>query len=60
MTIAPYNPKASLKQYDRNFYAWTQEMAAALRSGDWAALDIENLEEEVESLRELGIDPDRL
>jgi hypothetical protein len=35
-------------------------MAAALRSGDWAALDIENLVEEVESLRELGIDPDRL
>jgi hypothetical protein len=50
MTIAPPNPKANLTQYDRDFYAWTQEMVAALRSGDWAALDIENLVEEVESL----------
>jgi hypothetical protein len=23
MTIAPHNPKANLKQYDRDFYAWT-------------------------------------
>jgi Domain of unknown function DUF29 len=50
MTIAPHNPKADLKQYDRDFYAWTQDMATALRSGDWAALDIENLVEEMESL----------
>ncbi|NJM46678.1 MAG: DUF29 domain-containing protein [Alkalinema sp. RU_4_3] len=50
MTIAPHNPKADLKQYDRDFYAWTQEMVVALRSGNWAALDIENLVEEVEAL----------
>jgi hypothetical protein len=46
MTIAPHNPKANLKQYDRDFYAWTQEMAAALRSGDLAIQET-NLADEV-------------
>ncbi|MBD2327512.1 DUF29 domain-containing protein [Alkalinema sp. FACHB-956] len=36
--------------YNRDFYAWTQEMVNALRSGNWAELDIENLVEELESL----------
>ncbi|MGI0493305.1 DUF29 domain-containing protein [Alkalinema pantanalense CENA528] len=36
--------------YDRDFYAWTQEMVDALRSGNWAELDIENLVEEIASL----------
>jgi Domain of unknown function DUF29 len=36
--------------YDRDFHQWTQVMAQALRSGDWANLDTENLAEELESL----------
>jgi hypothetical protein len=36
--------------YDRDFVGWTEQMAAALRQGDWAALDVENLIEEVEAL----------
>ncbi len=36
--------------YDRDFHQWTQVMAEALRSGDWAGLDVENLIDEVESL----------
>jgi Domain of unknown function DUF29 len=36
--------------YDTDFSLWTQSMAAALRSGDFSQLDIENLAEEVESL----------
>jgi Domain of unknown function DUF29 len=50
MTIAPHNPKTKPRLYDRDFHAWTQVMAKALRSGDWAELDIENLVEEIESL----------
>jgi hypothetical protein len=37
-------------QYERDFYAWTQEQSDFLRSGKWQALDIENLAEEIESL----------
>jgi hypothetical protein len=37
--------------YDTDFYAWAQQQAAALRTKDWAALDIEHLAEEVEDLR---------
>jgi Domain of unknown function DUF29 len=36
--------------YDRDFHQWTQVMAEALRSRDWAGLDVENLIDEVESL----------
>lgn len=36
--------------YDRDFYAWTQEQAALLRSGQWDRLDIPNLVEEIETL----------
>jgi hypothetical protein len=50
MTIAPHNPLTQPKLYDRGFHAWTQVMAEALRSGDWSALDVENLVEEIESL----------
>jgi hypothetical protein len=32
--------------YDTDFYTWTQ----ALRAKDWAALDVEHLAEEIESL----------
>jgi hypothetical protein len=36
--------------YDTDFYTWTQTQAAAVRAKDWAALDIENIAEEIESL----------
>jgi hypothetical protein len=36
--------------YDRDFHQWTQVVAEALRSRDWAGVDVENLIEEVESL----------
>ncbi|MFS8875378.1 DUF29 domain-containing protein [Synechococcus sp. R5-13] len=36
--------------YDCDFYAWTQEQAALLRSRQWDRLDIPNLVEEIETL----------
>jgi hypothetical protein len=36
--------------YDTDFYQWSQTQAAALRAKDIAALDLEHLAEEVESL----------
>jgi Domain of unknown function DUF29 len=36
--------------YDQDLYTWTQAQAAALRAKDWAALDVANLAEEIESL----------
>jgi peptidoglycan/xylan/chitin deacetylase (PgdA/CDA1 family) len=36
--------------YDRDFYAWAQQQAHALKAKDWAVLDLVNLVEEVESL----------
>src|SRR5918999_5295845 len=39
-----------MSTYDTDFYAWTQTQAAALRAKDVAALDLEHLAEEIESL----------
>jgi Domain of unknown function DUF29 len=36
--------------YDRDFVGWTEQVVEALRRGDWAALDVANLIEEVEAL----------
>jgi hypothetical protein len=36
--------------YDTDFYAWTQQQAAAIRAKEMAALDIKHLAEEVEDL----------
>lgn len=36
--------------YEQDFYGWTQEQAALLRSGRLTDLDIENLIEEVETM----------
>jgi hypothetical protein len=36
--------------YDTDFCAWARAQAAALQAKDWAALDLGNLVEEVESL----------
>jgi hypothetical protein len=36
--------------YDEDFYAWTQEQATLLRSGQFSQVDIENVAEELESI----------
>lgn len=36
--------------YDKDFYAWANEQAALLRSGQLSAADIENIAEEIESM----------
>lgn len=36
--------------YDNDFYGWTIEQAALLKSGQWQQIDIDNLIEEVESM----------
>ena len=40
-----------MSDYDTDFYGWTQTHAAALRAKEWNILDLENLAEEIESLR---------
>jgi hypothetical protein len=44
----PAHPEPLL--YDRDFYTWTIEQAAALRAGQLGALDLDNLAEEIEDL----------
>jgi hypothetical protein len=39
-----------MQLYERDFYAWTQEQAALLRSGRLEQLDTEHLAEEIEAL----------
>jgi hypothetical protein len=36
--------------YDRDFYAWSQEQAALLRSGKLSDADLEHIAEEIESM----------
>ncbi|MEA3639382.1 MAG: DUF29 domain-containing protein [Lamprobacter sp.] len=36
--------------YEQDFHRWTQEQACLLRSGQYAALDIDHLAEELESM----------
>ena len=40
----------SLPDYNTDVYAWSKAQAEALRAKDWAALDVANLAEEIESL----------
>ncbi len=42
--------KSVLNLYETDFYAWTQEQAAFLRSKQWSEIDLPNLIEEIESL----------
>ena len=53
--VRVYDPAAgedmTTTLYDTDFDAWAQQQAEALRTKDWAALDIEHLAEEVEALR---------
>jgi hypothetical protein len=36
--------------YDRDFYAWTQQQAHWLRTGNWSQLDRDQLAEEIEDM----------
>jgi hypothetical protein len=40
--------------YDSDFYAWTQQQAAAIRAGNWDAIERERLAEEVEDVYTKG------
>ena len=40
----------TLNLYETDFYAWTQKQAELIRLGQWQAIDIDNLVEEIESL----------
>jgi len=39
-----------MSDYDTDFYTWTQAQAAALRAGNWTAVDREHLAEEIEDV----------
>ncbi|EDL8063690.1 DUF29 domain-containing protein [Salmonella enterica] len=39
-----------MREYDADFYGWTQEQAELLRSGQLDALDLANLVEEIEAM----------
>jgi hypothetical protein len=36
--------------YESDFFAWTQEQSALLRSGDWARADVEHIAQEIENM----------
>ena len=44
------NVDAPTARYEEDFYAWTQDQATLLRDGDWAALYVANLIEEIETM----------
>ena len=46
-TLAPDAPAAA--DYERDFYSWALEQARLVREGRWAAIDRENVAEEIES-----------
>ncbi len=50
-SIRAKTPPAGTDLYARDFYAWTQEQARLLREQRFGDLDLENLAEEVESVR---------
>ena len=37
-------------QYETDFYQWSLEQARLLRSGEWKAVDVEHLAEEIEDM----------
>ena len=39
-----------MNTYENDFYTWTQQQAALLKSGKFADLDIHNLIEEIETM----------
>ena len=40
----------SLRDYNSDYFAWTQEQAKLLKEGKLESIDLENLAEEIESL----------
>ncbi len=50
MTAVKARPSSVGTAYADDFYTWTQEQGARLRSGDLSGLDRANLAEEIESL----------
>ena len=46
--VPPAEPAGAA--YERDFYTWTIDQARLVREGRWAALDRENVAEEIESL----------
>jgi hypothetical protein len=36
--------------YEEDFYAWTMEQARLLRAGEFSAIDVENIAEEIEGM----------
>lgn len=50
MQLPEINAQRSTDLYETDFYAWTQEQAELLRTGQWEQIDRSNLIEEIESL----------
>jgi hypothetical protein len=48
--LSTVSPPSTVSLYEQDFFLWSQTMAEALRSGNFAQLDLENLAEEVASL----------
>ena len=44
------NPQHPQPMYETDFYAWTQAQAAAIRAGQWEAIDREHVAEEIGDL----------
>jgi Domain of unknown function DUF29 len=42
--------RSNAVDYDEDFYAWTEEQARLLRSGELSAIDAANIAEEIESM----------
>jgi len=48
--MAPQGIEATVPLYERDFYAWANQQACLLRAGQFAAVDIEHIAEEIESM----------
>ena len=48
--MAPQGIEATVPLYERDFYAWAHQQACLLRAGQFAAVDIEHIAEEIESM----------
>ncbi len=49
-TLAVLNAETNTHLYERDFFAWANQQAALLRSGQFAQADIEHIAEEIESM----------
>lgn len=50
MQLPKITAQTSTNLYETDFYAWTQEQAELIRTGQWEQIDRSNLIEEIESL----------